>query len=72
MVKNKMLAPSMFVIGTFIKIHVFPLQIAGTSFTMTFWGKGYSTKAGSIDEQHIDKPDKEIITQITGPGYKYI
>ncbi|XP_013390407.1 saccharopine dehydrogenase-like oxidoreductase [Lingula anatina] len=47
-------------------------QIQGSSFTMTFFGKGYSQILPDADQQHNEAPDKTIVTSVTGPEAGYV
>lgn len=47
-------------------------QMKGTSFSYTFFGSGYSKKLEDPAAQHEDKPDKTIVTKVTGPEPGYI
>lgn len=43
--------------------------MAEASFTMTLIGSGYATKIDDVEKQHSDRPDKRIVTRVTGPGW---
>ncbi|CAH1790808.1 unnamed protein product [Owenia fusiformis] len=47
-------------------------QIAGSSFSMTFIGEGYSKKVEDASEQHSEAPDRRIIARVSGPEAGYV
>lgn len=47
-------------------------QIKGTSFSYTFFGSGYASKLEDPSAQHEEKPDKQIVTKVTGPEPGYV
>lgn len=63
--------PSLFSGGLFTKNGPTRKQIAGSSFTMTFVGKGWSSKL-PVSEQHKEKPDKTMKVQIVAPECGYV
>jgi len=64
--------PGLFTLG--LVSHAGPTrkQIQHSSFSYTFYGSGYSTKLDDASAQHDDKPDKTIITKVTGPEPGYV
>ena len=46
---------------------LFYQQIMESSFSMKFFGTGYSKKL-AFDEVHEEKPDGKITTMVSGPG----
>jgi len=63
--------PKIMSLGAFSKTGPTRKQIEGASFTMTFVGKGYGDKIEDPNVQHDNKPDKTIVTQVTGPEVGY-
>lgn len=46
-------------------------QIEGASFNMQFFAQGYSTKIDDPDQQHTEKPEAKIHTEVKGPEVGY-
>ncbi|KAG8099454.1 hypothetical protein GUJ93_ZPchr0013g35309 [Zizania palustris] len=62
--------PSFFSVGGFRKSGPTEEQVSSASFKMWFIGHGYSD--ASRASEHGSKPNKEIITRVTGPEIGYI
>lgn len=62
--------PSFFSAGWFRKSGPTEEQVSSASFKMWFVGRGYSDAARASDRG--SKPDKEIITRVSGPEIGYI
>lgn len=46
-------------------------QVLDGSIEMTFIGYGYASQIGDLEKEHEDKPDKKIVTHLTGPDAGY-
>ena len=49
-------------------METFISQRDATTFSYTFYGKGYATKQSDPKVPHEDEPQKAIVTKVTGPG----
>ncbi|XP_067682807.1 saccharopine dehydrogenase-like oxidoreductase [Haliotis asinina] len=64
--------PGLFTVGLVKKGGPSKKQIEGTSFSMTFFGEGYSDKLDDPEAQHENPPDKKIQTKVIGPEPGYV
>ncbi|XP_046558013.1 saccharopine dehydrogenase-like oxidoreductase [Haliotis rubra] len=64
--------PGLFTVGLVKKGGPSKKQIEGTSFSMTFFGEGYSDKLDDPEAQHETPPDKKIQTKVIGPEPGYV
>ena len=53
---------------TFMVQQLLCIQIESTSFSLTFYGNGYSEKLNDTEAQHDTPPDLKIVTRVVGPG----
>ncbi|KAK6182531.1 hypothetical protein SNE40_010193 [Patella caerulea] len=64
--------PTFFSGGAFSPSGATKKQMEETSFTMTFYGKGYEKKIPDVDVQHEEAPTKTIVTRVAGPEPGYV
>jgi len=61
----------MFIIYSNFNTQIF-LKMKNMSFKMEFRGKGYEKKLASKNEEHQTSPNKEIVTEVSGPEPGYV